>query len=270
MRRLLLSIFLAAGTMAGAGCDSSTKPSCAIAIAPADQNRTIGAGATQFSVGVVAPSGCGWSASTTGGFLTITSGASGSGNGTIEVSASANDSVVRLGTVVAGSATASVTQQAADGSTCAFDVTPASASVPSAGGTVAVAITVSVGSSCNWTAATNAGFIGIAPLSGTGNGTVTMTVAPNSGVARTGDALIAGRAVSVAQDAFGPAPCSYDVSPGVTSVGVSGGVLTYTMTTGPLCTWQPAVIQIGGTTYLAVIDPGLKTGPGHVPRSSHC
>jgi len=271
MRRLLLSICLAAGTIAGAGCDSSTKPSCAIAIAAGDQNRTIGPGASQFSVGVVAPSGCGWSASATGGFLTITSGASGTGNGTIEVSAAANDSVVRLGTVVAGSATASVTQQAADGSTCAFAVTPATASVPAAGGTVAVAITVSVGTNCNWTAATSAGFIGIAPLSGSGNGTVTLTVAPNSGVARTGDVVVAGRSISVEQAAFGPAPCSYDLSPGVTSVGVSGGTLTYTMTTGPTCTWQPAVIQIGGTTYLAIIDPGLKTGSGsfHVQAAAN-
>src|SRR5688572_4037983 len=149
MRRLLLSVFLAAIGTAFAACDS-TKPSCAIAIAPADQSRTIGPDASQFSVGVIAPSGCGWGATTTGGFLTITGGGSGNGNGTIDVSAAANDSVARLGTVVVGSATASVTQQASGAATCAFDVSPATSSVSAAGANLTITITVTQGTNCSW------------------------------------------------------------------------------------------------------------------------
>ena len=70
----------------------------------------------------------------------------------------------------------------------------------SGGGTV----TVTNGASCAWTATSNATWITIASgASGTGNGTVTFSVAANSGVARTGTLTIAGGTFTVTQASGG-------------------------------------------------------------------
>lgn len=84
---------------------------------------------------------------------------------------------------------------------CAFTVSPAAASVSNSGG--AVAITVTTGSTCNWTAASNAAFITVSPASGTGNGTVTATVAAGSGPERSGTLTVAGQTVTITQTAAG-------------------------------------------------------------------
>ncbi len=57
--------------------------------------------------------------------------------------------------------------------TCAFSVSPATASVSGSGGTLA--FTVTTASTCAWTAASNSAFVTVsAGASGTGNGTVTV------------------------------------------------------------------------------------------------
>jgi hypothetical protein len=84
--------------------------------------------------------------------------------------------------------------------TCTFSVSPATASVGGSGGTVA--ITVTTGSTCSWTAASNSAFVTVsAGASGTGNGTVTVTVAANTGAARTGTLTIAGQTATINQSA---------------------------------------------------------------------
>ena len=82
---------------------------------------------------------------------------------------------------------------------CAFTVSPAAASVSNSGG--AVAITVTTGGACTWTAASNASFITVSPASGTGNGTVTATVAASNGPDRSGTIAVAGQTVTISQSA---------------------------------------------------------------------
>jgi hypothetical protein len=239
------------------------RPTCIIAIAQADQTRTIGADGSSFGIGVQAPAGCGWTATATGGFLTITAGSSGSGNGNVQVAASANGGVARLGTVVVGTATASVTQQAAPAPACAFEVTPTSASIGSAGGPVAVAVTVTQGIGCAWTAVSSDAFVSVANgASGVGNGTVNLAIAANTAGARTGTAMIAGRTVAIAQDAVPPVSCNYAVTPALTSVGVAGGVVTLNVTTGAACPWQPAKLFNVSAPFLTVLDVAARTGNG--------
>ncbi len=50
------------------------------------QNQTVPSGVSSGSVNVVAPSGCGWTATSNAPWLTVTSGGSGSGNGTVSYS----------------------------------------------------------------------------------------------------------------------------------------------------------------------------------------
>ncbi len=85
------------------------------------------------------------------------------------------------------------------GGTCSFSISPTSASVASAGGTGSVSVTAGAG--CNWTAVSNAAFITItAGASGTGSGTVSYSVAANTGTAsRTGTLTVAGQTFTVTQ-----------------------------------------------------------------------
>jgi photosystem II stability/assembly factor-like uncharacterized protein len=66
----------------------------------------------QGQISVTAPQGCGWSATPNAGFLTVTSGASGSGPGTVAYSVVANTGDFRNGTITIGGRTLSVYQVA--------------------------------------------------------------------------------------------------------------------------------------------------------------
>jgi len=85
------------------------------------------------------------------------------------------------------------------GGTCTFSISPTSASAPATGGTGTVSVTATAG--CSWTAVSNAAFITItAGASGTGNGTVSYSVANNTATtSRTGTLTIAGQTFTVTQ-----------------------------------------------------------------------
>ena len=85
---------------------------------------------------------------------------------------------------------------------CTFTLSPTSISAGAAASTAT--ITVTTGSACAWTAASNDAFITVTSgASGTGNGTVGVAIAANSGGARTGTLTIAGQTVTVSQGATG-------------------------------------------------------------------
>jgi hypothetical protein len=82
---------------------------------------------------------------------------------------------------------------------CSYVTSPTAASYGPGGGSATVGVTAS-GSSCAWTATSNASWITIATGgSGTGTGTVSYSVSPNTGAARTGTLVAAGATVTVSQ-----------------------------------------------------------------------
>jgi Zn-dependent metalloprotease len=85
------------------------------------------------------------------------------------------------------------------GGTCTFSIGPTSASQTASGGTGSVSVTASAG--CAWTAVSNAAFITItAGSSGSGSGTVSYSVAANTGTtSRTGTLTIAGLTFTLTQ-----------------------------------------------------------------------
>lgn len=85
------------------------------------------------------------------------------------------------------------------GGACTYSISPTSASVAAGGGTGTVSVTAGAG--CNWTAASNDAFITITGgASGVGSGTVSYSVAANTGAAsRTGTLTIAGLTFTVTQ-----------------------------------------------------------------------
>lgn len=78
---------------------------------------------------------------------------------------------------------------------------PSTSAFAASGGSGTIAVTASA-TSCTWTATSNATFITITQgTSGTGNGSVTFTVAANTGAARTGNLTVAGSTVAISQAA---------------------------------------------------------------------
>ena len=102
--------------------------SCSYSINPAFQNVS-GAGGTG-TVEVTAPAGCAWTAASNVGWVTISSGVSGSGNGTVAFTVAANSGAARNGTLTIAGQTFTVIQ----GSNCpAISLSPSTLSNGTAG-----------------------------------------------------------------------------------------------------------------------------------------
>lgn len=210
-------------------------PACTISLQPT--SRSIAATATTgIGVAVSAATGCAWTATSNATWLTITSGASGSGNGTVTVNAAANTGLARVGTVTIGGQTFTVNQAAA-ASPCVYSINPTSQSVPAAGAT-GITVTVSTSAGCAWTATSNEAWLTITSgASGSGNGTVRLNAAANTGAARAGTVTIAGQTFTVNQ-AAAAASCTYSINPTALTVGddpVSN--LTVAVTAASGCSW---------------------------------
>jgi hypothetical protein len=84
-------------------------PTCTYKLNP--EGATVPAAGGTGTFTVTAPSGCAWTAvPTTPQWITITSGASGNGNGTVAFSAAANSGARRSGTIVVAGETFTITQ----------------------------------------------------------------------------------------------------------------------------------------------------------------
>jgi hypothetical protein len=147
-------------------------------------------------VSVTTSSGCAWTAASNAGWISITSGASGSGNGAVSFSIAANTGSARTGTLTIAGSTFTVNQAEA----CTYAINPSSMSAPKRQTTGSTSVTAPAG--CAWTATSNVSWISVrSGASGSGNGTVTFEVADNNDKAkRTGTLTIAGRAFTVDQD----------------------------------------------------------------------
>jgi len=172
-------------------------PSCTVTLSSTSQNIGAGGGAGS-PVTVTAASGCSWMSASNVSWITVTSGASGSGTGTVRFSVDANTGAARTGTIAIAGQTFTVNQAAA-GPTCTYTVNPTSLDVPRDRTDRSIAVTAPSG--CAWTAVSNNDWIDIrSGGSGSGNGTVSIRVAAFSGNnSRTGTLTIAGRTVTVTQ-----------------------------------------------------------------------
>jgi hypothetical protein len=71
--------------------------SCTVGVSPASQSISASGGTGSSSV--TSPTGCGWSASSDASWVTITSGATGTGDGTVDYLVAANSGLRRTGTL---------------------------------------------------------------------------------------------------------------------------------------------------------------------------
>src|SRR5205085_377854 len=131
--------------------------------------------------------------------ITITSGNSGTGSGTVNYSVTANTGPTRTGTLTIAGQTFTVIQD----SGCSFSLNPTGQSFPASGGTNNVS--VMAGAGCAWSAVSNNPEMITITLaaSGTGEGTITYQVAAHNNLARrVGTISVAGQTFTVLQGAY--------------------------------------------------------------------
>src|SRR5207247_325854 len=130
-------------------------------------SQSVVAGGGTGSTTVTAPTGCAWTAVSNDAWITVTTGASGSGNGSVTFSVAANTAgTSRTGTLTVAGNTFTVTQA---GVPCTSTLAPASQAVAVGGGSGTVTVTAPAG--CSWTATTTDTWITIKVGGGrTGNG----------------------------------------------------------------------------------------------------
>jgi hypothetical protein len=216
---------------------------CRFTLSPV--NQSLGSDANTATVTVSAMTGCTWTARSNAGWITITSGDTGDGNGTVAYRVASNSGGPRSGTITIADRTHTVTQgQAAQPPpppppptpSCTFAVNPTSLTIGAGGGSAPVTVTTTP--TCAWTATSNAPWLTITSgASGTGSGTSSFTAAANTGAARSGTMTIAGQTVTVSQPAPAPAPCTYSLNPTSASISAIGGTGSITVNAPPGCAW---------------------------------
>lgn len=168
---------------------------CSYAINPTSQSFTSSGG--NGTVNVTTGNGCSWTAQSNVEWITVTAGATGSGNGTVAYTVAANTGVQRTGTIMIAGKMFTVTQA----SGCTYSLSPTAANLLSGDGTYT--FTISSGSGCAYNAVSNSPFITItAGGSGTGSGTITYSVTANTGATRSGTITVGGQTFTVNQAAI--------------------------------------------------------------------
>lgn len=168
---------------------------CSFSILPVSASYSAAGGSDTTAV-TTGPT-CGWTASSNDSWLHITSGAAGTGSGTVAYSVDVNpNGTPRTGTLTVAGNTFTVDQDAA---TCTFGLMPTSASYASAGGAATANVTAPNG--CDWTAQSDVAWITFpSGNTGSGNGTFDYSVAANPDPApRQGTITVQGQTLTVDQ-----------------------------------------------------------------------
>ncbi len=205
------------------------------------------------SVNVVAGTGCTWTAVSNVPWITITSGASGTGNGTVNFIVAANSGASRTGTLTIAGQTFTVTQAG-----CDYVLPPTGTAFSAAGGSGSFNVTATAG--CAYTAVSNAPWITIVAGSGTGSGTVTFTVEANVGPQRTGTITVGGQTFTINQ----AGGCSYSIFP--TSVNIAGTAVTgsFNLNVGGGCQWT----VVSNAPWITITSPASGNGSSLITFSA--
>ena len=223
---------------------------CSYKISPT--NRVHGYAATTNIWSVTVSNPCPWSVVNTNSWITILSGASGVGTGTVSYALSVNNVSAndRVGTVVIGGQLSQITQH---GIGCGYKLSPTNRSHGFGSATGMVSITAAP--TCSWALVNTNGWITITtPTTGTGNSNFTYTVQPNFGsTTRTGFITMEDEALTLSQS---PSTGGFIFESII--YGLAGDV-TLRLAGGPAGIWE---IQRSGdlTNWVRVADITNTTG----------
>jgi hypothetical protein len=241
---------------------------CQFTIAPVNQTTT--SDADNASVTVSAMPGCTWTARSNAEWITITSSASGDGNGTVAFRVSSNTGGARTGTLTIADRTHTVTQQAAGQApspappppipNCSYAIAPTSMNAAAGGGGLNP-VTVTTTAGCPWTAVSNAPWIAVTSgASGNGSGAVGLSATFNPGAARSGTVTIAGQTFTLTQNAPAPVQCTYELNPSSASIPALGGAGSFAVGAPPGCAWSAS----NNASWISFTSSSSGSGSGSV------
>jgi len=202
---------------------------------------------------------CTWNAKPDADWITLTSAATGQGGATVTFRVGANPSLsTRSGGIAVNDRRVDITQS---GAPCTYSLSRTDDALAATGGKRTILVTA--GPSCAWTASSNVAWITIsAGASGTGSASVTIDVAPNTGLQRSGTVSIAGQTYRLSQAAAGaPAPeCTFSLSSTTQSVAAAGGPISLTVDAGDGCEWTATT----NASWLTITAGASGAGDGIV------
>ena len=232
-------------------------PSCYFTLSTNSATQTATGGTGSIAVTASAPS-CAWTATPSNSSLvSITSGASGTGNGTVKYSAPANTEGPQTSTIAIGNQTgyATYTVNQASAFSCVFSLGPASINVPADGTSNNFTVTASY-QNCQWTAnsSDSTAVSVVNSASGTGTGSVFYVVGQNTGAPRTLTIIAGCETFTVNQDGTAvsnPVPAITTLLP----TGTTAGSGAFTLTVNGTGFINGSVVNFNGsaraTTYVS-------------------
>ena len=205
------------------------------------------------SVSVTFPAGCSWNAVSNDSWITITSGASGTGDGTVLYTVGVNGTgSPRSGTVTIAGLTFTVNQSNVN---CTYSLSPTNAPYPTGGGSGSVNVTAPSG--CIWKAISNDSWINVTSgANGSGNGTFNYSVDANGGTARVGTITVEDQTFTVNQSGG----CSFSISPGSALFTQTGGEGSVAVSTSGGCNWT----AVSNAPWVTISSAGSGSGSGTV------
>jgi hypothetical protein len=210
------------------GAGSST-PACSYSLNSA--SRTVGASADDVTLEVRAERGCAWSASSRAGWITVRSGDSGTGDGSVRLAVATNTSQsARTGTVVIAGATFTIEQAGAQA--CSYTIKPTNYNAGR--GPDDIKIEVRSTAACPWSATSIASWVSVAEgAAGVGNGNVRLLVQGNSGGPRTTTLTIAGQPFTLSQEGA----CQATIKPTDHKAGAGSDDVKVQVKVNDNCSW---------------------------------
>jgi hypothetical protein len=199
---------------------------CRYAVTPSTVEADAAGG--EVRVTLTAPGGCTWRTRSDTSWVSRLVPDQGTGSATVRLTVAPNTGELRGGSVTIAGVTVQV-RQAGVGAppsptpgptpgpapdppptpTCSYTVSPGRVTAPSAGEQATVNVTAQEG--CAWTASSNVGWIAV-DGGGSGAGSARLTISGNTGAPRTGTATVAGKTVTVEQEAPRTS-CTYEIKP---------------------------------------------------------
>ena len=223
---------------------------CSYSISSSNTNLPANSAGNGFTLTTLP--GCGWTATTGAAWITIVNG-TGNDTGFASFTVSANTGPARSGTITVAGLTHTVNQA----SGCTYSLTPnTSPTFGASGGAGNFLLNTVAG--CTWFVTNPPSWVTLTgSTSGAGNGTVSYTVAANTGPARSGTITVAGQTFTVNQ----ASGCTYQLShfsasypaSGTTSDGVS-------LNAGSGCTWTAT----SNALWITIISGSSGSGNGTV------
>ncbi len=141
---------------------------------------------------------------------------------------------------------------------CNFTLSPLAQSFPTTGGSGNFGI--SMPSNCSWTAVATSGFLTInSAASGDGNGTISFSVAPNFGGARTGSIDVSNGVLTRSFQVQQPSGCPTSLSQTAVNFNASGGSGNVSVTANGVCSY----LGVSDSNWVQITSP-QQSGNGSV------